>query len=84
LVDRFSKFLYCGLKLEVLLLQQRGDLFSGVGAARQHCFHDYTRVLNDVLPCIVEQYRSRDVTNHTEAEREEGDENQIEFEQFHS
>jgi hypothetical protein len=37
-----------------------------------------------VLPCIVEQYRSRDVTNHTEAEREEGDENQIEFEQFHS
>jgi hypothetical protein len=57
LVDRFSKFLYCGLKLKVLLLQQRGDLFSGVGAAREHCFHDNTRVLNDMLSCIVEQYR---------------------------
>jgi hypothetical protein len=33
---------------------------------------------------VIEQHFSRDITDQTQAEGEKRDENQIEFEQFHS
>src|SRR6202040_286197 len=53
LVDRLLKFLDRGLQFEILLLQQRGYLFGGVGTAGEHRFHNDARILNDMLLRVI-------------------------------
>src|SRR5215469_10460675 len=82
--DRLAEFRYRRLQLEILLLKQRSNLFGGVGPAGQSCLHDNTSILLHVLTRGFDQRVFGNITDRTETEEQDRDEDEVKLEQFHS